>query len=96
MATNIYRVHGVPDSTTFGNVGDMYIDMDTYSMYQCVGIDVRGRDCGYITIYSGEGGNTEHVWVKAGGGSSKTLDDLIEGTLIEVSSNATTIRGSLF
>ena len=96
MATNIYRVHGAPDSTTFGNVGDMYIDLDTNSLYQCVGVNVRGRDCGYITIYLGEGENTEYAWVKTGGGGSKMLDDFIKGVPTDISSNAVTIREALF
>ena len=97
MATNIYRVHGAPDSATFGNVGDMYIDLAAGSLYQCIGANVRGRDYGYITVYSGEGGNTEYVWAKVGGGGgSKMFDDFIEGNATEISSDAKTIRMEVF
>lgn len=96
MTINVHKIHGAPDSTTFGSIGDMCIDLDTNNLYQCVDVNVRGRDCGYITIYLGEGGNTEYVWVKAGGSGSKMLDDFIEGTPTDISSNAATIREALF
>ena len=69
MATNIYRVHGVPDSTTFGNVGDLYVDLNTNGLYKCVNTDTDGRNHGYIVIYSGEGENTHYVWERIEGSS---------------------------
>lgn len=96
MATKVYRSHGAPASTTFGNVGELYVDLDTNELYKCIDITTRGDDHGYITIYQGEGVNTEYTWAKAGGDAEGMLKGVIEGTASEVSSDALAIRASVF
>lgn len=55
--------HGAPSSTTPGNVGDYYIDVDTGKVYQCVDVETQGDDLGYVTVYANGGKkNTVYIW----------------------------------
>lgn len=66
MALVVYKIHGAPSPSTFGNVGDYYIDLNTDVMYKCVEVVTQGKDLGYVTIYQHEGDNTVYVWEIAG------------------------------
>lgn len=68
--------HGAPSSTTPGNVGDYYIDIDTGKVYQCVDVTTQGDDLGFVTVYANGGNkNTTYVWKSTGASSWNDLED---------------------
>ena len=68
--------HGAPSSTTPGNVGDYYIDIDTGKVYQCVDVTTQGDDLGFVTVYANGGNkNTVYVWKSTGASSYNELED---------------------
>lgn len=74
----IYRGRKIPDAKTNGNVGDLYMHIDTGDVYKCVNIDVAGKDLGFITVYTREASNVTHAWEKV---------TSIEDTIILVDEN---------
>lgn len=68
--------HGAPSSTTPGNVGDYYIDIDTGKVYQCVDVTTQGDDLGFVTVYANGGrSNTTYIWKSTGASSYNDLED---------------------
>lgn len=68
--------HGAPSSTTPGNVGDYYIDIDTGKVYQCVDVTTQGDDLGFVTVYANGGKkNTTYIWKSTGASSYNELED---------------------
>ena len=59
----IIKMHGAPDQQTRGEVGDMYIDLDTTSVYICAEVHPdKIAHNGYISIYTRDTAITEYAW----------------------------------
>ena len=62
MVTRVLKTRGAPNSTTFGNVGDMRIDIDTNNVYRCARVITEGENHGFITVYCNERHNAIYEW----------------------------------
>ena len=58
----VYQGNGAPVTTTYGNVGDYYLDLNTDKMYKCVDIVNHGLDRQFLTMYDSHPDRTEYVW----------------------------------
>lgn len=72
----IRKRYGVPEATTQGNVGDLYVDLNTGKVYRCEDIVTYGDEHSYGTVYTNRGNkNTVYVWKSTGASSYNELED---------------------
>lgn len=62
MSVMIHRAYDKPDPTTFGNVGDLRIDLTDNTVYRCTRTITNCDDYGFVKVYQRKGVNTTYVW----------------------------------
>lgn len=73
---SVRKRYGAPEATTQGNVGDLYVDLDTGKVYRCEDIVTDGDEHSYGTVYTNRGNkNTVYVWKSTGASSYNELED---------------------
>lgn len=73
---SVRKRYGVPEATTQGNVGDLYVDLNTGKVYRCEDIVTDGDEHSYGTVYTNRGNkNTVYVWKSTGASSYNELED---------------------
>lgn len=55
----IIKGHGEPTSCTYGNVGDIYVDLDTKNTYECTCQRANGKKTAFVTVFAEDVHNTE-------------------------------------
>lgn len=58
----LYSGYGPPTPTTYGSIGDTYIDLSNCIAYKCVSVDGAVTDYGFIDIH--EGRSKAYNWVE--------------------------------
>lgn len=73
---SVRKRYGAPEATTQGNVGDLYVDLNTGKVYRCEDIVTDGDEHSYGTVYTNRGNkNTVYVWKSTGASSYNELED---------------------
>ena len=62
MSVMIHRAYEKPGPTTFGNVGDLRIDLTDNTVYRCARTITNCDDYGFVKVYQRKGVNTTYVW----------------------------------
>lgn len=68
----IIKGRGAPTLRTPGNEGDLYVDQLTGKVYKCSDTKTKGKDLGFVTVYSQHVHDTEYIWEEASGTEPKT------------------------
>lgn len=81
----VIKGYGTPDVTTMGNVNDLYVDLDTNSVYRCTTVETIGEEWGNVTLYARGLDNAVYVWEAVSGGESGpcSWNDLLDKPFYE-------------
>lgn len=72
----VRKRYGVPGTDTPGNVGDLYVDLNTDKVYRCVDVVTYGDSSTDCTVYVNRGEkNTVYIWKSTGASSWNDLKD---------------------
>lgn len=72
----VRKRYGVPGTDTPGNVGDLYVDLNTDKVYRCVDVVTYGDSSTDCTVYVNRGEkNTVYIWKSTGASSWNDLED---------------------
>ena len=62
MSVMLRKTYGAPGPNTFGNVGDLRIDLTDNTVYRCARAITNCDDYGFVKVYQCKGVNTTYVW----------------------------------
>ena len=72
--SNVMKKQGAPSVSTFGDIGDYYIDTRTDKIYKCVDIRCMPIEYQFVDVWHHHPDRTEYIWEEPGGGGPVITD----------------------